>query len=405
MTHLFRSLFLGGFECSTHRRRDGHRLDLIRASRHDEFAGADYQRLAAQGILAARDGVRWHLVETAPGQYNWDSALPLIRAARQAQLQVIWDLCHYGWPDDLDLLSPAFVDRFAAFARAFAHVLASETEAVPFVCPINEISFFAWAAGEVGYIHPFVQCRGSELKAQMVRASIAGIEAIWEVDPRARMVHVDPVVHVVPHTERPYERSQAEGYCRAQYDAWDMLAGHAAPHLGGDPRYLDLIGVNYYPHNQWVYHAGAGFNPEFAIPRSDPRYRPFRELLHEVWDRYRRPTFIAETGHEGEARAEWLRYIAGEARAALHEGVPLEGICLYPIVDHPGWDDERYCPNGLWAYADDAGVRPIYPPLAEELARQQSWFAAIQDQRRVPGHAPCRSVTAHSEPLEGPQEP
>jgi hypothetical protein len=56
MENLFRSFLLGGFECSTHRRRDGRRLDLIRASRHDEFAREDYERLRARGICAARDG-------------------------------------------------------------------------------------------------------------------------------------------------------------------------------------------------------------------------------------------------------------------------------------------------------------------------------------------------------------
>ncbi len=123
MENLFRSFLLGGFECSTHRRRDGRRLDLIRASRHDEFAREDYERLRARGICAARDGIRWHRIETRPSYYDRTSALPMLRAARNAGVQVIWDLCHYGWPDDLDLFSPAFVDRFAAFARAFARIL------------------------------------------------------------------------------------------------------------------------------------------------------------------------------------------------------------------------------------------------------------------------------------------
>jgi hypothetical protein len=38
-TSQFRSFFLGGFECSTHRLRSGKRLDLIRSTRHDELAG------------------------------------------------------------------------------------------------------------------------------------------------------------------------------------------------------------------------------------------------------------------------------------------------------------------------------------------------------------------------------
>jgi hypothetical protein len=38
--------------------------------------------------------------------------LPMLHAARQTGMQVNWDLLHWGWPDDLDIWSPAFVTRF-----------------------------------------------------------------------------------------------------------------------------------------------------------------------------------------------------------------------------------------------------------------------------------------------------
>src|SRR3712207_8963919 len=39
--------------------------------------------------------------ETAPGRYDWSSFLPMLRAARDRGIQVIWDLCHYGWPENI----------------------------------------------------------------------------------------------------------------------------------------------------------------------------------------------------------------------------------------------------------------------------------------------------------------
>ena len=39
----------------------------------------------------------------------------MMHAARDTGVQVIWDLCHYGWPDDLDIFRPEFVRRFSAF--------------------------------------------------------------------------------------------------------------------------------------------------------------------------------------------------------------------------------------------------------------------------------------------------
>ena len=54
---------MGGFECSSHINNSGRRLDLIEATRHEEFALADYERLRNHGLITARDGVRWHLIE------------------------------------------------------------------------------------------------------------------------------------------------------------------------------------------------------------------------------------------------------------------------------------------------------------------------------------------------------
>jgi hypothetical protein len=104
-SELFQSFFLGGFECSSHRRRDQRRLDLLAATRHDVNAGADYRALARHGITTVRDGLRWHLIETIPGHYDWSSFLPMLHAARDTGTQVIWDLLHWGWPDDLDIWS------------------------------------------------------------------------------------------------------------------------------------------------------------------------------------------------------------------------------------------------------------------------------------------------------------
>jgi hypothetical protein len=56
----------------------------------------------------------------------------------------------------------------------------------------------------------------------------------------------------------------------------------------------------------------------------------------------------------------------------------VEGVCLYPIVNHPGWDDDRHCYNGLFDYADDTGNREVFAPLAEEVARQAANVEALQ---------------------------
>lgn len=364
---LFASFFLGGFECATHYRSPRDRLDLIAATQHDKHVKADYARLREHGIFTARDGVRWHLIERAPGRYNFSSLLPMLHAARELNIQVIYDLCHYGWPDDIDLFSPAFVRRFADFARAAADVIANETGAAPFLVPINEISFWAWAGGEVGYLSPFECARGLEVKFQLVRAAIAGIDAIWAVQPSARIVHVEPVINVIPDAANP-DPEGAEAQRLSMFQAWEMLRGTAFPELGGRPEYLDVLGVNFYPHNQWLYPSRE------MVPRSDPAYRPMSDLLQETYERYGRPLFISETGAEDDGRPGWLRYVGEQVRAALRQGIPVEGICLYPIVNSPGWIDSRHCHNGLWDYANARGERPLCQPMADELRRQIEWM-------------------------------
>lgn len=100
-------------------------------------------------------------------------------------------------------------------------------------------------------------------------------------------------------------------------------------------------------------------------------------MLAEAYARYGRPIFLAETSIEGEAHARWLRHVGEEARAAIRAGVPLEGICLYPVLSHPGWDDDRYCSNGLLEMEVRAGRRVVHAPLADELRRQRGLFEAL----------------------------
>ena len=364
---LFRSPFMGGFECSTHRLRSGRRLDVIAATRHDELAVADYRRLAAAGLRTARDGLRWHLIERSPGTYDFASVLPMLEAARQAEVEVIWDILHYGWPDDLDIFDAAFVSRYAQFARAFVEVASGATDGPVWVVPVNEISFFAWAGGDVGIFNPFASGRGDELKRQLVRATIAGIEGMRGVNPDIRIVHTEPMINVACHPDRSDEAGRAEGHRQAQYAALDMITGRVEPELGGREDFLEVLGINYYIHNQWVYPGGHGT----VIEPSHPQYRPVSDMLKEVHDRYRCPLFIAETGIEDQARPAWLRYMGSEVRRAIRDGVPVNGLCLYPIVNHPGWEDDRHCHNGLWDYPDADGRREVYEPLARELASEQ----------------------------------
>jgi hypothetical protein len=133
--------------------------------------------------------------------------------------------------------------------------------------------------------------------------------------------------------------------------------------------------VNYYAHNQWI-------DGEDWMEIDHPRFRPFHHMLRDIYARYGRPMFIAETGIEAHERPLWLRYMGGEVAQARALGVPLEGICWYPITDYPGWMDDRHCPAGLLGYVEADGTRPVYELLAEEIRLQQSVPAVARSTRR-----------------------
>ena len=369
---LFQSFFLGGFECSTHRLRNGKRLDLVHATRHDEFAASDFKLLQQYGIFSVREGLRWHLIESQANRFDFSTTQTIIDAACETGTQVIWDLWHYGWPDDIDIFSPEFVTRFTNFATAAAEQVSEKIDA-PLICPINEISFFSWAGGDGGIFNPFARDRGNELKRQLVRATVESIKAMRQTNPRITFFHIDPMINVLATNPTPENVAAANAYHRSQFEAYDMIAGRQSPELGGKEDLIDVVGVNYYIHNQWTYPGEGG---SMIVP-SDPRYRHVRDLLQETFEHYRKPLFVAETGIEDETRPAWLRYLCNEVFAAIANGVPVRGVCLYPIVNHPGWEDERHCYNGLFDYADDRGHREVFEPLALELARQQQFADAI----------------------------
>lgn len=361
---------LGGFECSSHRRRDGVRLDLLASTRHDRHAAADYRALRAHGIEGVRDGLRWHRIETAPGRYDFASAMPMIEAAAREGMTVAWDLCHYGCPDGLDILSEDFPRRFADFAAAATAAIRSVAGRPGIYCPVNEISYWAWAGGEAGLMNPCLKGVAAGLKRQLVRTFLAGAEAARAADPGCLILTAEPVINVLAAGKGRRSVAAARGWHLSQHEALDMLRGVTMPELGGHPAAVDLLGFNYYPENQWIL-GGA------TIPFGHHRYRPLHELLVEVAARHPGlPLTVTETGAEGSARASWLHYVAGEVRLARAAGVPVEGICIYPVLEYPGWENGRSCAVGLLGVPGPDGVRPVSAPLAAEIAHQRRLFAA-----------------------------
>jgi hypothetical protein len=187
------------------------------------------------------------------------------------------------------------------------------------------------------------------------------------------MVFPEPLIHNVPPRWRPWFTGPALGQRNSQFEAWDIIAGRLEPEMGGAEKYLDIVGVNFYAANQWEVPGGRKLH--WDAGSDDARWLPLHKLLAEVYERYRRPLFIAETSHYGVGRADWIREIADEALQARKNGVPLEGVCLYPILDRFDWEDCTHWHNsGLWDMVlngDGRYLRVLHEEYADALRNAQ----------------------------------
>jgi hypothetical protein len=212
-----------------------------------------------------------------------------------------------------------------------------------------------------------------------MRAYIEGCAALKEADSTITILTTDPLVNMVPPLYASHEQiKRAATLHEYQFQAVDILSGIMSPELGGSPEYLDIVGFNYYYNNQWIADTYE-FLPWVNLP-ADPRWRSLGSLLADAHNRYNRPVAITETSHPGIHRPDWIRYVAGECANAIKNGLPLWGICLYPILDRPDWDHfSTWHESGLWDafYKNEKHPnRILYQPYAEAIWEAQELIGA-----------------------------
>ncbi|RYY18545.1 MAG: amine oxidase [Cytophagaceae bacterium] len=384
----FRSFWWGGYECTDQLNAFGNRVDFLPLTGHLQLINEDYVDLQQVNIRTVREGIRWAMIEKAPYQYDWSTVQLMLDAGQRAGIQQVWDLCHFGYPDDLTPLHPMFARRFAALCRAFVHFYRSQRpDETLIVTPINEVSFMSWLGGDVRGTSPYCVGQGWEVKRGLMRAYIEGSWAMREIDPGIRFLSTEPLISIIP-PPNPWEshKREARRMHKDQFQAIDILSGRLCPELGGHESLLDIIGFNFYYDNQWHLHPHRRIGWNDSPP--DPRWLPLSELLRQAHHRYKRPFAVTETSHPGIDRPLWWDMIGRECAKALSLGLPLQGVCLYPVIDRPDWDHpEHWHRSGLW----DAELRPdgpprriLHEPSAHALREAQALVAHAQEKVKAP---------------------
>lgn len=368
-TPTFDSFFWAGYECAyaSIKKRGGRyeRLDLLASTKHDEYCRMDYTLIKQMGITTVREGFSWNQIDKGHNVYEFDRFETMMKIAKEEGIQQVWNLNHFDFPEYLDPFSNQFVAQFAEYAKRCVEMVRKYQKGTIYINPLNEISFFSWIGGEIGLWAPFQKARGYEWKKQLVRAALASMDAMHSVDKDIRFIQIDPIMYRKAKNDTNREqKTYADTFNNSiRFQTFDMLAGRLEPELGGDPKYVDIIGLNYYFHNQeWIYSVRKS-NPNLAkstvIPFLSLDRLSINSFIHTVFGRYHRPMVLTETGSYGDLRARWwnrlLREIDKE-KATL----PLYGICVYPAVDRQDWANKKKLTNsGLWDFKANDPIRRI----------------------------------------------
>lgn len=185
-------------------------------------------------------------------------------------------------------------------------------------------------------------------------SSVVFIET--NIDNNVRFIHTDPLMHRIPIREDCENMKQyAQFFKETRFQAWDMISGRIMPELGGNSSYLDIIGVNYYLHNQeYILQVEPDPFVSFkepiceTIPFDSKKRVTLSSLCQQIYHRYQKPLLISETGCFGNLRKIWWENILNQVNEMLNNGLPIVGVCAYPIIDRHDWVNGSLTNSGLW---------------------------------------------------------
>jgi beta-glucosidase/6-phospho-beta-glucosidase/beta-galactosidase len=363
---------------------------------------ADLELLASCGVRSLRYPIRWHRIERERGRFDWRQTDEALGWMRDTGMRPIPDLLHHtSYPR---WLKRGFADR--RFASSYLRYLEAFAARYPWIeayTLFNEPFTTFLLCGQVGLWPPHLQgVKGFLTLARNVLPALSeASRAYRDLLPRARHVYVDTC-------ERATAANQGAAHFtdlvndrrffvldlflgrdldRGRPFVAEVLAAGGEPLLALQPGHVDVLGLDYYAHNQWQYLDGTGR----GLP-SSPDPAPLSDLIQEYWERYRLPCVLGETNIRGFApdRASWLKYTLEQCELARGRGVPLEGYCWFPFVDSCDWDsvlvrsEGNVDPVGVYWLDDRLERRPSSMSAAYAMAARGAPAAELPAYRFQP---------------------
>jgi beta-glucosidase/6-phospho-beta-glucosidase/beta-galactosidase len=363
---------IGGFE-STY--LPAHDTDIFESTAHDVHWKRDLELLRECGVRRLRYPVRWHRVEAEEGVFDWADTDKVLHYLRDHGFRPIVDLVHHtSYPRWLagGFADPRFGKAYLRYTEEFARRYPWVREYTLFNEPFSTLFLTGHEA-----IWPPYQRGLDNFVAQILNVLPAVAEASRSYAgllPGAKHVWVDTcenhtgagaggTAYAAMANERRF--LVLDSFLGKGYDSEGPMAGLLKT-AGGEellelePGRIDVLGMDYYAHCQWHFDDTGG-----STPTREPL--PLADQIQLYWERYRLPCLLTETNVRGWAsdRATWFKYVLEQCERARAHGVPLDGLCWFPVIDSTDWDSLLFRSHG---HIDPVGVYW----LDQELARQPS---------------------------------
>lgn len=402
-TEMEKSLQLwGGVECTVNRVGDRFFNQLERNGHWDR--AEDLGRFAALGLRTLRFPLLWEtLAPDSVGEIDWSWPDERLARVRDLGIRPIAGLLHHGsGPVYTNLLDPKFPEKFAFYAGAIA-------QRYPWIdgyTPINEPLTTARFSALYGHWYPHAQDDGSFARALLnqCRATVLAMGAIRQVNPAAQLIQTDDLAKTFSSPSLSY---QAAFENERRWIAWDLLSGvvdRAHPLWSyfkwagvldseletflREPCPPDVIGANYYVTSERFLDDNFSAHPaqcrggngrdvyaDIAAVRSEfSEIAGPKNLLMELWDRYRTPIAITEAhlGCTADEQLRWFMQIWDAANEARSAGADIRAVTIWSLLGSFDWDslvtrDEGHYEAGVFDVYDGEPRETLLGKMVREL--------------------------------------
>lgn len=330
-------------------------LDEYELTQHYHHWQQDLSLVEQSGAKLLRYGLPWYRINPERGKFVWSWADRVVDQLASSDVEVVFDLVHYGTPlwlhnQFLNRNYPAAVAEYAfALAERYGDRISAWT-------PLNEPQWTARLCGESatwppalsgpdGYLHVMTAiCKGIITSQQAIAAATGDRSVFVHVEASFRYDKANGIDSAEADllTERRFLATDlVTGSVTGGHPLVEYLSEYGVSDADlawfGDNRVLpDILGMNYYP--MWsTMEYSDGVDGVAGRERNDSA-AGLEDVLRTAAGRYNVPVMLTETSFEGSIHGQirWLEDSVATLRRLSTE-IDVVGYVWWPFLDQVKW--------------------------------------------------------------------